>query len=95
MITLRCLRFSHLVDPGDDSLLVHGLELSLLCLRFFLQSLNGPLEPLGHLLLELLGAVRVLLAHLLVLVFKVRPILHHLKIKVLNGIVNLGTLNNF
>jgi hypothetical protein len=35
----RCL-WDNLVDPGDDALLVHGLQLSLLSLRLLLQGLG-------------------------------------------------------
>ncbi len=88
----------YLIDTGDNTLLMHGLELSLFSLGLLLQSLDGPLESLCHLLLELLGAVRVLLAHLLVLVLKVGPVLHHLVMKnkvfkiVLEKVFSLQTL---
>ena len=57
------------------------LELSALGLRLLLEGLDGLLEPLGHLLLEVLGARRVGLAHVLVLVLQVGPVLHHLQRK--------------
>ena len=70
-----------LVDLGDDPLLVHGLELTLLGLRLLLESLDGLLEPLSHLLLEVLGLGGVLLPHVLVLLLEVGPVFHNLIIK--------------
>ena len=70
-----------LVDLRDDALLVHGLQLPLLRLRLLLQRLHRLLEPLRHLLLEVLGRPGVLLAHPLVLLLQVGPVLHHLRIK--------------
>ena len=76
-----------LVDLGDDSLLVHGLELSLLGLGFLLEGLDSLLESLGHLLLEVFSCGRVLLAHVLVFLFKIGPVLHNLSDKEKSGIV--------
>ncbi len=67
-----------LVDLADDALLVHGLQLALLGLGLLLQSLDRLLEALGHLLLEVLRGGDVVLPHLLVLLLKVGPVLHHL-----------------
>ena len=63
----------------DDALLVHGLKLPLLRLRLLLQRLHRLLEPLRHLLLEVLGRPGVLLPHTLVLLLEVGPILHDLR----------------
>lgn len=59
------------VDLRDNSLLVHSLQLPLLCHGLLLECLDSLLEPFRHLFLEVLCALSILLSHLLVLLLQV------------------------